>query len=52
MTDIVIYYAILNVLFFGGIVAVCKYVESATEHYINNYAQYQKKLVDAKRRFK
>lgn len=52
MTEIVIYYLILNLLFFGSIVAVCKYVESAAAHYINNYELYQKKLVDAKRKFK
>lgn len=52
MTEIVIYYLILNILFFGSIVAVCKYVESAVLHYINNYELYQKKLVDAKRKFK
>lgn len=52
MTEIVIYYLILNILFFGSIVAVCKYVESAASHYINNYELYQKKLVDAKRKFK
>jgi hypothetical protein len=50
--DAVIYYVMPNVLLFGGIYFVAKYVENATEDFINNYDAYQQKLVDFARRFK
>jgi hypothetical protein len=42
--DTVIYYVIPNVLLFGGIYVLAKYVENATADYIENYELYQKKL--------
>jgi hypothetical protein len=49
--DTFIYYVIPNVVLFGGIYLVAKYVEAATEDFINNYESYQKKLVDFRRKF-
>jgi hypothetical protein len=48
--DTFIYYVLPNVVLFGGIYAVAKYVENATEDFINNYEQYQQKLVDFRRK--
>jgi hypothetical protein len=42
--DTVIYYVIPNVLLFGGIYAFAKYVENATQDYIDNHNEYQKIL--------
>lgn len=50
--DTVIYYVLPNVVLFGGIYAVAKYVERATQDFINNYDEYQQKLVDFRRNFK
>jgi hypothetical protein len=50
--DTVIYYVIPNVLLFGGIYFVAKFVENATQDFINNYDEYQQKLVDFKRKFR
>jgi hypothetical protein len=49
--DTVIYYVMPNVLLFGGIYFVAKFVENATQDFINNYDEYQQKLVDFKRKF-
>jgi hypothetical protein len=50
MIDIVLYYVLPNVLFFGSLVIVAKYVESATQDYINNYELYQKKISDLRKK--
>jgi hypothetical protein len=50
--DTVIYYVLPNAVLFGTIYLVAKYVENATEDFINNYDAYQKKLVDFCRKFK
>ena len=50
--DTVIYYVMPNVLLFGGIYFVAKFVENATQDFINNYDEYQQKLVDFKRKFR
>ncbi len=46
--EILLYYVLPNVILFGGIYAVCKYVENAVQGYIDNYDEYQKKLLDLK----
>jgi hypothetical protein len=48
--EIFIYYVLPNVLLFGGIYLLGKYVENATADYIENYEVYQQKLLDYKRR--
>ena len=50
--DTVIYYVMPNVLLFGGIYFVAKYVENATEDFINNYDAYQQKINRFKQRLK
>jgi hypothetical protein len=50
--DIFIYYVIPNVILFGGIYAITRYVEHATEYYINNYEECQKVLFNFRQRFK
>jgi hypothetical protein len=52
MTDVALYYVLPNVLMFGGLIIVAKYVESVAQDYINNYELYQKKLVDLRNKFK
>ena len=49
--DTFIYYVIPNVVLFGGIYLVAKYVENATKDFINNYDEYQQKLVDFRNKF-
>lgn len=49
MLDILIYYVLPNVMLFGGIYFACKYVENAVQDFINNYDEYQKKLLDFKK---
>ena len=44
--ETVIYYVIPNVLLFGSIYFVAKYVENATQDFINNYSQYQKQIAE------
>jgi hypothetical protein len=50
--DTFIYYVLPNILLFGGIFFVAKYVERAAEDFINNYEQYQQILVDFSRKIK
>ena len=49
--DTFIYYVLPNAVLFGTIYFVAKYVENATEDFINNYEAYQQKLVDFRRKF-
>jgi hypothetical protein len=48
--DTFIYYVLPNIVLFGGIYVVAKYVERATEDFIDNYEQYQQILVDFSRK--
>lgn len=43
--DTFIYYVLPNVVLFGGIYAVSKYIENATENFIS-YTSIRKKVVD------
>lgn len=49
MLDILIYYVLPNVMLFGGIYLACRYVENAVQDFIDNYDEYQKKLLDFKK---
>ncbi len=48
MLEIVLWYVLPNIALFGGIYGICKYVENAVQGYIDNYDEYQKKLLDLK----
>jgi hypothetical protein len=48
--DTFIYYVLPNIVLFSGIYVVAKYVERATEDFIDNYEQYQQILVDFSRK--
>jgi hypothetical protein len=50
--DTVHNYVIPNVVLFGSLYAVAKYVEHATQEYINNHLEYQQKLFDLFNRFR
>lgn len=50
--DTFIYYIVPNVVLFGGIYLVAKYVENATQDFINNYEERQQQLVDFLNKFK
>lgn len=52
MLELVLYYVLPNVALFGGIYAVCKYVEHSVQGYIDNFDEYQKKLLDLKKKLK
>lgn len=49
MFEIILYYVLPNVIMFGGIYYLCRYVENAVQHYIDNYEEYEKKLLDLKK---
>jgi hypothetical protein len=50
--NIFIYYVLPNVVLFGSIYLVMKFVDNATEDFINNYKQYQKNLIEFRQKFK
>ena len=52
MLELVLYYVLPNVVMFGGIYVVCRYVENAVQGYIDNFDEYQKKLLDLKKKLK
>lgn len=45
MLDLIVYYVLPNILLFGGIYAVCKYIENATWHYIENFDTLQPQII-------
>lgn len=46
MTEILIYYVIPNVVLFGSLYLIAKFVETVTEDFINNYDERYKQLLD------
>jgi hypothetical protein len=50
--EILLYYVLPNLVFVGGIYSICKYVENSLQDYIDNYDEYQKKLLDFKKKLK
>jgi hypothetical protein len=50
--EILLYYVLPNLVLFGGIYVICKYVETNFQDIIDNYDEYQKKLLDFKKKLK
>jgi hypothetical protein len=50
--EILLYYVLPNLVLFGGIYVICKYVETSFRDIIDNYDDYQKKLLDFKKKLK
>lgn len=50
MFELIVYYVIPNVVLFGGIFLIAKAAELSAQHYIDNYDEYQKRLVDIKQK--
>lgn len=52
MLEILVYYVLPNVLLFGGLYAIARYVENATWYFIENYDEIQEQIATLRSKYK